>query len=312
MGDRWALLPSCGEKRKKLKQFLSRFLIPSHDGRGSGSECHACHESSHDVISSISHPRCVVLEFSQCQYSTNSRKARSRLESRPRHCSRKVRPEYSRRRSHSHRASACQERLRKPQRSSQPFSVRLPSRLHGVVLNYFPQANPEDPQSALNAIPKAVLQRARGVQLFIPTSSSPLRLTRRTPFFLTNIGLAVFQVLKAGFVFSGKAGSGLVIARLPDGSWSAPSCIATGGVGWGLQIGADITDFVVVLNSEDAVRAFSLGGNVTIAGNISAAAGPIGTGGSVLASLAHPAPMFSYSKSKGASLTSHNLPPLTA
>jgi lipid-binding SYLF domain-containing protein len=112
-------------------------------------------------------------------------------------------------------------------------------------------------------------------------------------------GLAVFQVLKAGFVFSGKAGSGLVIARLPDGSWSAPSCIATGGLGWGLQIGADITDFVIVLNSEDAVRAFSLGGNVTIGGGISATAGPIGTGGSVQASLAHPAPMFSYSKSKG-------------
>jgi len=134
-------------------------------------------------------------------------------------------------------------------------------------------ADPDHPESALNAIPKAVLQRARG--------------------------LAVFSVLKAGFVFSGKAGSGLVIARLPDGSWSAPSCIATGGVGWGLQIGADITDFVIVLNSEDAVRAFSIGGNVTIGGNISAAAGPIGTGGSVQASLAHPAPLFSYSKSKG-------------
>lgn len=110
----------------------------------------------------------------------------------------------------------------------------------------------------------------------------------------------MFSVLKAGFVFSGKAGSGLVIARLPDGSWSAPSCIATGGVGWGLQIGADITDFVIVLNSEEAVRAFALGGNVTIGGNVSAAAGPIGTGGAVQATLAHPAPMFSYSKSKGA------------
>ena len=97
-------------------------------------------------------------------------------------------------------------------------------------------------------------------------------------------------------MFSGKAGSGLVIARLSDGSWSAPSCIATGGLGWGLQIGADITDFVIVLNSEDAVRAFSLGGNVTIGRGISATAGPIGTGGSVLA---HPAPMFSYYKSKG-------------
>lgn len=112
----------------------------------------------------------------------------------------------------------------------------------------------------------------------------------------------MFQVLKAGFVFSGKAGSGIVIARLPDGSWSAPSCIATGGLGWGLQIGADITDFVIVLNSDHAVRAFSMGGNVTIGGNISATAGPIGTGGSVQASLAHPAPMFSYSKSKGLSI----------
>jgi lipid-binding SYLF domain-containing protein len=117
-------------------------------------------------------------------------------------------------------------------------------------------------------------------------------------------GLAIFQVVKAGFVFSGKAGSGIVIARLPDGSWSAPSCIATGGVGWGLQIGADLTDFVIVLNSDDAVRAFSLGGNVTIGGNIAASAGPIGTGGSVQASLAHPAPMFSYSKSKGMPLIS--------
>ena len=63
-----------------------------------------------------------------------------------------------------------------------------------------------------------------------------------------------------------------------------------------------------MLNSDDAVRAFSLGGNVTIGGNIAASAGPIGTGGSVQASLAHPAPLFSYSKSKGVSLR-NDLPP---
>lgn len=45
-----------------------------------------------------------------------------------------------------------------------------------------------------------------------------------------------------------------------------------------------------------------MGGNVTVGGNISASAGPIGTGGAVQASLASPAPMFSYSKSKGQSL----------
>lgn len=52
------------------------------------------------------------------------------------------------------------------------------------------------------------------------------------------IGLAIFTQVKAGFVWSGRMGSGIVIARLADGSWSAPSCIGTGGVGFGLQIGA--------------------------------------------------------------------------
>ncbi|CEH16596.1 Uncharacterized conserved protein [Ceraceosorus bombacis] len=134
-------------------------------------------------------------------------------------------------------------------------------------------ANPDHPDSALNSIPKAVLQNAKG--------------------------LAVFSVIKAGFVWSGRAGSGVVIARLPDGSWSAPSCIATGGAGFGLQIGAEISDFVVVMNSEDAVRSFALAGNLTIGGNMSAAAGPIGVGAGAQAALAHPAPMFSYSRSKG-------------
>ncbi|KAF7298843.1 Ysc84 domain-containing protein [Mycena indigotica] len=155
----------------------------------------------------------------------------------------------------------------------QGFSLPGEAEKAAKILDSF-LADPDRPESALNAIPKAVLQSARG--------------------------LAIFQILKAGFVFSGKAGSGIVIARLPDGSWSAPSCIATGGVGWGLQIGADITDFVIVLRNEDAVRAFSQGGNFTIGGNVSATAGPIGTGGSVESAIATaPTPMFSYSKSKG-------------
>ena len=60
-------------------------------------------------------------------------------------------------------------------------------------------------------------------------------------------GFAIFTVLKAGFVWSGKAGSGVVIARLDDGTWSAPSCIATGGVGFGLQIGADLSEVRVAV-----------------------------------------------------------------
>ncbi|WVR06612.1 hypothetical protein IAU60_003644 [Kwoniella sp. DSM 27419] len=154
----------------------------------------------------------------------------------------------------------------------QSFSLPGEAQKAAKVLGTF-LASPDAPRTALNSIPKAVLQRAKGI--------------------------AVFTILKAGFVFSGKAGSGLVIARLPDGSWSAPSCIATAGVGWGLQIGADKTEVVIVLNSDEAVKAFSRGGNVTVGGGISAAAGPLGTGGQISSALANPAPMFSYSRSTG-------------
>lgn len=55
----------------------------------------------------------------------------------------------------------------------------------------------------------------------------------------------------------------------------------------------DMSEFVVVLNSEEAVKAFSNKGNMTIGGNLSASAGPIGTGGSVNSALVNPSPMFS-------------------
>src|ERR1700751_5212089 len=54
-------------------------------------------------------------------------------------------------------------------------------------------------------------------------------------------GLAILSVVKAGLIFSGKAGEGVVIARTAKG-WSGPSFIGTGGAGWGLQIGAEVTD----------------------------------------------------------------------
>jgi len=112
-------------------------------------------------------------------------------------------------------------------------------------------------------------------------------------------GLAVFTVVKAGFVWSGRVGSGLVIARLEDGSWSAPSSINIGGVGFGMQVGADVTDFVIVLNTPEAVKAFSHGENLTLGGNLSVSAGPVGMGGEVSGSVVERAALWSYSKSKG-------------
>jgi lipid-binding SYLF domain-containing protein len=109
-------------------------------------------------------------------------------------------------------------------------------------------------------------------------------------------GLAIMNVVKAGFIFSGKAGEGVVVARTGHG-WSGPSFIGTGGAGWGLQIGAEVTDFVIVLNNDAAVRAFARGGNITLGADASVAAGPIGRTGE--AGITPKAAIYTYSKSKG-------------
>ncbi|KAK4154774.1 hypothetical protein C8A00DRAFT_32446 [Chaetomidium leptoderma] len=114
-------------------------------------------------------------------------------------------------------------------------------------------------------------------------------------------GLAILTVIKAGFLGSARFGSGLVIARLPDGSWSAPSAIATGGAGFGGQIGFELTDFVFILNDASAVKTFSQSGSLTLGGNVSIAAGPVGRNAEAAgaASLRSVAGIFSYSKTKG-------------
>jgi SH3 domain-containing YSC84-like protein 1 len=123
-------------------------------------------------------------------------------------------------------------------------------------------------------------------------------------------GLAILTVLKAGFLFSGQGGLGLVVARTTTGwmrvgrgkygrgaGWSAPSAIATGGAGFGFQVGAEVTEYVMVLNTDAAVKAFSRGGNVTLGTDVSVAAGPIGRTAS--AAVTPVAAVYSYSRSKG-------------
>ena len=92
-----------------------------------------------------------------------------------------------------------------------------------------------------------------------------------------------------------------MVARLSDGSWSAPSAIATVGGGFGGQIGFELTDFVFILNDRAAVQAFAQQASVTLGGNVSIAAGPVGRNAEAAgaASLKGVAGVFAYSKTKG-------------
>jgi SH3 domain-containing YSC84-like protein 1 len=109
-------------------------------------------------------------------------------------------------------------------------------------------------------------------------------------------GVAILTVTKAGFIGSARGGTGVVVARTDKG-WSGPSAIGTAGLGVGFQAGVAVTEFVIVLNTPAAVDAFAKQANITLGGNMSISAGPVGR--SAEAGVALQAAMYSYSRSQG-------------
>jgi lipid-binding SYLF domain-containing protein len=109
-------------------------------------------------------------------------------------------------------------------------------------------------------------------------------------------GIAILTLTKGGFVFSGRGGSGIVVARTDKG-WSGPSAIGAGGMGFGFQAGVQVSELVIVLNTPDAVVAFAKGGNVTLGGAMSLATGPVGR--DLEGAMAVGAVMYTYSRSQG-------------
>jgi lipid-binding SYLF domain-containing protein len=112
-------------------------------------------------------------------------------------------------------------------------------------------------------------------------------------------GLCIFTTMRSGLWVSGSGGAGIVVARLPDGTWSPPSGIMMHTVGVGFLVGVDIYDCVIVINSDKALQAFQ-SIRCTIGGEISAVAGPAGVGG-ILDTELHKrqSPLFTYIKSRG-------------
>ncbi|KAK4641538.1 hypothetical protein QC761_500940 [Podospora bellae-mahoneyi] len=93
-------------------------------------------------------------------------------------------------------------------------------------------------------------------------------------------GLAIFTAFRAGFQGTVSGGSGILIARKPDGSWSPPSGIKVGGVGGGFVIGAEIYDCVVVINTKEALGLFTKT-RMSLGSDLAVTAGPFGAGGSL-------------------------------
>uniref|UniRef100_F6XJ09 SH3 domain-containing YSC84-like protein 1 n=3 Tax=Monodelphis domestica TaxID=13616 RepID=F6XJ09_MONDO len=112
-------------------------------------------------------------------------------------------------------------------------------------------------------------------------------------------GLAILSVIKAGFLVTARGGSGIVLARLPDGKWSAPSAIGIAGLGGGFEIGIEVSDLVIILNYDRAVEAFAKGGNLTLGGNFTVAVGPLGRNLEGNVAIRSSAAVYTYCKSRG-------------
>ena len=108
---------------------------------------------------------------------------------------------------------------------------------------------------------------------------------------------AVPKVVQAGLGFGGKVGFGLASCRTPAG-WSLPTFIGLKGGTFGLQIGGQAADVVLVFLNQDAPRliatsSFDLGGQASVA------AGPVGRNLSAETDYKLSAEIYSYSKTKG-------------
>jgi len=106
------------------------------------------------------------------------------------------------------------------------------------------------------------------------------------------------HMVKAGFIFGGKGGKGVATCRTADG-WSAPAFITISGGNWGLQIGVEAVDLVMIIQNEKGMQKL-LSSNFQLGADASAAAGPVGRHASAGTDWKMDTEILTYSRAKGA------------
>ena len=110
------------------------------------------------------------------------------------------------------------------------------------------------------------------------------------------------SVLKAAFIVGASYGRGVMTCRTGsnfNGPWGAPSMMALEGGSFGLQIGGEATDFVLLVMNDRGANGI-LSSKVTLGGDTSVAAGPVGRSASAETDASLRAEILSYSRARGA------------
>lgn len=111
--------------------------------------------------------------------------------------------------------------------------------------------------------------------------------------------LIVPQLLKGGFIVGGEGGTGVLLARGDGGRWSYPAFYSMGAASFGLQIGGQASEVLLLIMTGQGLQAV-IEDMVKIGGELDAAAGPYGAGVDAATTTNLNADILSYSVAKGA------------
>ncbi len=109
--------------------------------------------------------------------------------------------------------------------------------------------------------------------------------------------IVIPSVKKAAFVFGGEYGKGLMSCH-QGGGWSAPVFMQLQKGSWGLQIGAQSIDLILLVNNERGMKKL-LGNKVTLGAEASVAAGPVGRDARAATDAQMNSEILSYSRAQG-------------
>jgi len=113
--------------------------------------------------------------------------------------------------------------------------------------------------------------------------------------------IAIFpSTVSGGFVFGGKYGQGAIVAKdKGKGTWSNPAVFNLAGISWGLQIGGQATDIILLIMSERGLDGL-LQSKLKLGGDAAVSAGPVGRDAAAATDLQLKGGILSYSRSRGA------------
>jgi lipid-binding SYLF domain-containing protein len=154
------------------------------------------------------------------------------------------------------------------------------------------------PAASLRAASRDVATVEDATEVLESLEAAPLRCI--PPALLRDAqGLVIVPVVfKAGFVIGGRHGRGVLVTRLPDGSWGRPEFITLSGASIGWQVGVQSTDVVLVFKTRRGLDRMRKG-KLTLGADVAIAAGPVGRQAEAATDGRLEAEIYSYSRSRG-------------